>query len=96
MEEFDVPVSLVDMMDNLGMDYGGGAPTSGQTTMKGAPSLVWTLGSVVAISHSRVDSPGGRGATKVTEVIGRDTLRGRRFVSLIGGVCGCVFFFPAR
>ena len=33
MEEFDVPVSLVDIMDNLGMDYGGGAPTSGQTTI---------------------------------------------------------------
>ena len=33
MEEFDVPVSLVDIMDNLGLDYGGGAPTSGQTTI---------------------------------------------------------------
>jgi hypothetical protein len=33
MEKLDVPVSLVDIMDNLGLDYGGGAPTSGQTTI---------------------------------------------------------------
>jgi hypothetical protein len=33
LEKLDVPVSLVDIMDNLGLDYGGGAPTSGQTTI---------------------------------------------------------------
>jgi hypothetical protein len=33
MEEIDAPVSLVDIMDNLGLDHGGGAPTSGQTTI---------------------------------------------------------------
>jgi hypothetical protein len=57
--------------------------------MKGAPSMIWTLGSVVAISRSRADSPGGRGATKVTEVISRNTAWEGRLVLLACGVCGC-------
>ena len=31
--EVDKTVSLVDVMDNSGLDHGGGAPTSGQTTI---------------------------------------------------------------
>jgi hypothetical protein len=46
----------------------------------------------VAISRSRVDSPGGRGATKVTEVVGRDAAREEEgLCHSLGGVWRCVF-----
>jgi hypothetical protein len=47
---------------------------------------------VVAISRSRVDSPGGRGATKVTEVIGRDAAREMKVGVTCWGVLVVCFF----
>jgi hypothetical protein len=36
--ELNAPASLVDIMDNLGLDHGEGAPTPGQRTIL---PLVW-------------------------------------------------------